>query len=70
MTQKLLCISPAIIVNKTLSISKWKFTIGLLTSNISIIKFDADGALELSDFFDFLEKDSSSSLDRIMLERA
>ena len=52
-TQRLPCISPGVALDKTPSTSKWKLTIGRLTSSISIIKFDADGALEESDLIRF-----------------
>lgn len=41
MTQKLLYISLGVVLDKTLSISGKKYSIGRLTSSISI-KFDAD----------------------------
>ena len=49
MTQGLLCIPPGVVLDKTSSTSKWKFTIERLTSSISTTKFDADGAPEESD---------------------
>ena len=45
-----------------LPISKWKFTIGRLTSSISIIKFDADGTPEESDLIRFIWKRLQSSV--------
>ena len=50
MTQGLPYIPPGVVLDKTPSTSKWKFTIEHLTSNISTIKFDADGAPEESGF--------------------
>ena len=44
MSQGLPCISSAIALDKTPSTSKWRFMIGCLTSSISIVKFDIDGA--------------------------
>ena len=48
-TQWLLDIPPGVALDKTPSISKWKFTIERLTSSISTTKFDANGAPEKSD---------------------
>ena len=42
-----------VVLDKTLSTSRWKFTIGGLTSSISIIKFDTDTALKKSDLIQF-----------------
>ena len=53
MTQGLPYIPLGVALDKTPSISKWKFMIGRLTSSISIIKFDADGAPEESDLIRF-----------------
>ena len=53
MTQGLLCIPPGVALDKTPSTSKWKFTIGRLTSSLSIIKFDADGAPKEFDLIRF-----------------
>ena len=54
MTQELPCIPSRVALDKTPSISKWKFTIGYLTSSISVIKFDADGAPKESKLIRFI----------------
>ena len=53
-TQGLPGIPPRVALDKTPSISKWKFTIGRLTSSISIIKFEADRAPEESNLIRFI----------------
>lgn len=53
MTQRLPCILLEVALDKIPSTNKWKFTIRRFTSSISIIKFDADGDLEKSDFIHF-----------------